>query len=691
MNRDKTLINSIIRCTIAVLLALFFTSNVSTSAARNVTTLSEGWTIRTLSDPRRDATGDAVSLPHTWNAQYIAGTTSYNRETMVYKRALNITREMLQGRVFLLFEGANSVAQVFVNRRSVGEHRGGYTAFCLEITDAVSEGNNALEVWVSNAFRTDVLPISGDFNVYGGLHRPVHLITTAKSCINPVFYASPGVFVRQQKICEKEAAVDVETRLSFTDEMGDFCIKTSILDASGETVCSLSSAVSAECMHQTLQIPKPHLWNGRNAAYLYKVKVQLMRGADVEDEVEESFGLRTVSAERDAGFMLNGRQYDLHGFCRHEDFQGKGSALTAKEYEKDMQIIMESGATAMRLAHYPHGKAFYDLCDRYGILLMTEIPLCGPGGYDFTGYLTTVDENARQTARELVYQNLNHPSIAFWGIFNELLLNDGKRFKAYDDPLPLVREINDIYHTLDSTRLTIIASCMHETDYIGCSDVLAWNKYFNWKSAETAASAYFDGARRATNQPIGCSEYGAAAAFSHHADPRYAEDYDFKSTYHPEEYQAICHEGYWASFRNRPWLVTKFVWQFSDMQSTIRNEGEKAGMNDKGMVSYDRESRKDAFYFYKANWNPEPMLYLTSRRFTNRTHALTDVKAYCNLREATLYVNGKKISTQRPDDIKRIIWHDITLQKGENKIKVVGKNGKKKLADETIWTLKFEH
>ncbi len=184
-----------------ICLALMLMAVMADSAqSRTDVQLNDGWTIRPISDPSPGKQGTLVTLPHTWNANYVKGT-FYNRETMVYTRSLNVSNEMLrEHRVFLRFEGVNSVADVFVNRKTAGQHKGGYTAFCMEVTDLLHEGDNELEVWVGNAFRTDVLPIAGDFNVYGGIHRPVHLLITAKDCISPTDYASSGVYVHQEKV-----------------------------------------------------------------------------------------------------------------------------------------------------------------------------------------------------------------------------------------------------------------------------------------------------------------------------------------------------------------------------------------------------------------------------------------------------------------------------------------------------------
>ena len=657
---------------LAIALSWFLCAN-----AYNEELLDTGWVYRPISDPNPTVKDKKVTLPHTWNAQYTKGT-EYNRETMVYTRQLHVSREQLQGRLFLRFEGVNSVADVFVNRHSVCQHKGGYTAFTLEITDEVREGENTIEVWTSNAFRTDVLPISGDFNVYGGIHRPVHLIVTEKDCISPLFYGSSGVLIHQDKITKERAELTVETHLSLKRNLERLKLRTTITEAEGKVVAQTEIAAMDSVVRQSLSITKPMLWNGRKNPYLYSVKVELMDGLRVVDSRTEQTGLRYFSVDAEKGFFLNGEPYPLCGFNRHEDVEGKGSALAQEDHDRDMQLIMETGATIIRLSHYPQSDYFYRLADREGMVLWSEIPLCGPGGYDFTGYVKNVKDNARQVALEMIYQNFNRPSVCFWGIFNEILVNDG-RFKAWDDPVPFVKELHALYKETDPSRLTTFATCVPQQHYLGCSDLIAWNKYFRRPGNEESVRKFYTQAHETSGgQPVGISEYGDAGSPRQHYDPRYD-----KARTHSETYQCLTHEGYWRAIKDMDFLWCKTIWQFSDMQSSIRHEGDHDGRNDKGMVTYDRQEKKDIYYFYRAQWNPEPMLYITDRRFTDRHHATVDVKVYTNQKDATLYVNGKKIAKQKADDIRRVIFKDVQLSEGDNKIEV--RSGK--LSDECTWTL----
>lgn len=649
--------------------------------------LDKGWGYRPVSDTGLKSSMKQVTVPHTWNANYIPGTRSYNREMMVYRRDLEITPDMKDKRLFLYFEGVNSSATVLVNNKSVGSHKGGYTAFCMEVTDYAKQGINKLEVWVTNAYNPEILPISGDFNIYGGIHRPCHLLVTEQDCISPLFYASPGVFIHQDKVSEKQAQITVETMLSLRGKKQGLKVRTTIEDAKGNIISqNIEQNVTNENVKQPFVIEHPVLWNAKQNPHLYKVIVELLDAGKVIDRVEQRTGLRYFSVDADKGFFLNGKYLDLYGFCLHEEVEGKGSALSAEDHERDMELVKESGATSLRLVHYPHSESIYHLSDENGIVLWTEIPMVGPGGYDFCGFINTdgLKEHARQVLKELVYQKYNHPSICFWGIFNEIRTN-------YDNAEPFARELHELYKEIDPSRLTTLASCDDPKFYQNCSDLMAWNKYIGWygsRNAPETAGNFFDKAKAASNgKPVAISEYGGGANVEHHFSMK-ENDVKPSGQFHPEEGQTYIHEGNWSAFAQRPYMWAKYIWVFADFQSSIRNEGGKPGINDKGLVTYDRKIKKDAFYFYKANWSTEPMIYITSRRFTERPEANVQVKVYSNLRENTLYVNGKKIGKQKSDSLHRVVWQNVTLSKGENRIRVEGKSKAGVIEDTCVWYLK---
>ncbi|MDD6152204.1 MAG: glycoside hydrolase family 2 TIM barrel-domain containing protein [Bacteroidales bacterium] len=668
----------------ATLLALTFLIAGLGAGAREVRSINNGWFIKPLAKNQNRDKYVKVNLPYTWNAEYLKGGTDYNREAYAFRRRINIG-ETKGKRHYLHFEGVNSYCDLFVNGRFITSHKGGYTAFCVEITDFVQPGDNMVELWVSNAFRSDVLPLIGDFVVCGGIHRPCSLIITAEDCITPDFYASPGVLVEQVKVGSKAASFKVRTLVSSSAYEG-LSVRTTISSPDGKQVFSGSAKAASETVIAGV-LENPALWHGRNAPNLYTVCSELLRDGTVVDQVSVTTGFRSLAADPDKGILLNGEPYPVRGFGRHEDVEGRGSALLEADYRTDVALMLETGATAARLTHYPHGEKMYELADSTGLLLWTEIPLCGPGGWQFAGYIGSEELrlSARENLKELVYQKFNHPSICFWGIFNEILYSDGKRYTDYGDPVPFVNELGTLYKELDPSRLTTFATCEDEGPYLGCSDLVAWNKYYGWYEPMSEAEAFFDGIKeKCSPYPFGISEYGAGASLVHHADS-VDLDASAKRAFHPEERQNAVHEQMWSIIKQRPWIWGAFVWNLADFRSNVRREGDTMGMNDKGLVTYDRSVRKDAFYFYKAEWTDEPVLYITSRRHNHRTSPVTGVKVYTNQPKATLYLNGKKVSEKKNDGLSRIEWKEITLAKGDNEIRVI--SGKGKLEDRVVWTL----
>ncbi|MBB2149452.1 glycoside hydrolase family 2 protein [Pedobacter gandavensis] len=628
---------------------------------------------------------ERVNLPHTWNAnEVLEGVAEYKRTSAIYENKLNVPQAWAAKRLFLYFEGANSVATVFVNNKSVGEHKGGYTGFAVEITDYVKPGDNSIAVQVSNAYRLDVIPLHGDFNVYGGLHRPVSLIVTEKNCISPLDYGSSGVYLSQKSVSENSAELEILTKLSLSDAK-NLSLKTSLLDQEGKEVRSITTPVNAgkdAQMKNEMRIQKPHLWNGKADPYLYRVTVALLQDGKVIDQVSQALGFRYYRVDPDKGFFLNGKYLDLYGAGRHEDWSGKGSALTDADHDQDMALMKELGATAARLTHYPHSKHFYDLCDQNGLVLWSEIPFVGPGGYTGTGYVKDpqLEENTKKMLTELIRQNYNHPSVCFWGLFNELKLN-------YDDPQPFIKELAALAKAEDPGRLTTLASNLGSKDFTELTDLMGWNQYFGWYGGRFDEVAKWADQTHKTlaGKPISISEYGAGASPFKHSEALSAPEP--KGRFHPEEWQTAFHEKHWEELKKRPFVWGKFIWVLADFGSAIRIEGDDNGINDKGLVTYDRKIKKDAFYFYKANWNPEPMVYIAERRNTARSKAVTTVKVFSNLPEAELWVNGKRIGKSKKNAMNTMLWDQVKLNKGQNVILVKAKSAAGILEDTCTWEL----
>jgi beta-galactosidase len=614
---------------------------------------------------------DSVTIPHTWNnldgqdgkkaePQFKDG---YYRGPGWYARSVQVLPEWKNKRVFVRFEAASTVAQVYCNGHLLGVHRGSFTAFCFELTRYLRfDGPNELRVRVDNSQFDDVPPLSGDFDVMGGIYRPVHLIVTDPVCISPLDYASPGVYLTTKSVAKDSAWVDVRTVLSssLTDKAREQ-LTVELDDANGKFLQSVGEFfyVNPGTMSPpslSLNIAHPHLWNGRLDPYLYRVVVRVSGNGSHGDEVTQPLGLRTVAITNEEGFLLNGQPYPIHGVNRHQDRRDKGWAMSNADHDEDLKLMLDMGVTAIRLAHYPQSEYVHDLCDRNGILLWNEVSL--------VNVLKDTPEfkaNASQQLHEMILQRCNHPSAAFWGMFNEL------EKKADPIAVPMIGALKAEAKQLDPSRLNVAASCVFGVGFDTVPDWVCYNPYPGWYNGMPAdLTRYIDDRYRENgNKRIGISEYGAGANPFQHQEEPLTKPQPF-GPFHPEEWQASVHEQDWAQIKNNPKLWGSFIWCMFDFASDHREEGGTQGVNDKGMVSEDRKVKKDAYFFYQANWTSAPMLHIAGSRLVNRTNPSVDVKVYSNCPRVELTVNGKSLGPVVPDDCCTFRWEKVQLQPGHN-------------------------
>jgi beta-galactosidase len=632
-----------------------------------------------------DAGWQVVSIPHNWGWENAQQGKDFYHGSSWYRRELDLTLETGK-RYFLRFEAASLVADVYLNGKLLGEHRGGFGAFCFEITKQLSgSGTNLLAVRVSNAWQPDIAPLSGDFSVYGGLYRPVHLIVTGEENFTLTDHASPGVAWLQTSVSKEQAALDVTVQISNgTNKKQVQTLIATVLDANGSLIVSneekitLAPNVTAPYFLRVV-VPQPHLWNGRKDPYLYKAVVELRSADGAVDSVEQPLGLRFYWVDPDKGFFLNGQPYHLHGVDKHQDRQDKGWAVSEADLDEDISLIKEIGATVIRCAHYEHSDYFYSLCDKAGILVWAEIPQVNE-----ISASPEFEEMSRNQLLDLIRQNINHPSIFVWSMFNEL-------WPGRPDPHRELQDLKIAANGEDPTRPTIAATSndgMPQMNKI--PDLLGWNIYPGWYSGwgtKNDFGASLDKRRLDSRHGGFCvSEYGAGANITQHEDnPKQPVP---ASQWHPEEWQNEVHEAAWAAMKQRPFVWGTFAWNMFDFAVSTRHEGGVAGRNDKGLVTYDRKIKKDAFYFYKANWSDEPVLYITSRRFTERTNAVTDVKIYSNAKEVEMLLNGVSQGKRSNGTDGVFIWKNIVLKSGENRIKVKANCNGQILTDSCIWTVK---
>lgn len=665
-----------------VSVVLFMLYGMLMFAQRQDILLNNDWNFR-FSHQVQKGTGVRVDLPHTWNAQdALSGKIDYKRGIGNYEKNLFIRPEWKGKRLFIRFEGVNNIADVFINRRHIGEHRGGYGAFIFEITGKVEYGKeNSILVRVNNGEQLDIMPLVGDFNFYGGIYRDVHLLITDETCISPLDYASPGVRLIQDSVSHRYAKVRAIVDLS-NGSSGNQEVELNVRLLDGQRVVKEGTKnvnlSGNEVMQQelTFEIDQPHLWNGRQDPFLYQAEVTLFRNGQMVDRVTQPLGLRFYRIDPDKGFFLNGKHLPLQGVCRHQDRSEVGNALRPQHHEEDVALMLEMGVNAVRLAHYPQATYFYDLMDKNGIIVWAEIPFVGPGGYNDKGFvdLPAFRANGKEQLKELIRQHYNHPSICVWGLFNELT-------ELGDNPVEYIKELNVLAHQEDTTRPTTSASNqMGDLNFI--TDAIAWNRYDGWYGGTPAdLGKWLD--RMHKDHPeicIAISEYGAGASIYHQQDSLVKTVPT--SWWHPENWQTYYHIENWKTISSRPYVWGSFVWNMFDFGAAHRTEGDRPGINDKGLVTFDRKVRKDAFYFYKANWNrEEPMLYLTGKRNTVRTQRLQTITAFTNLSGAELFVNGKSYGKAIPDSYAILEWKNVELEPGENEIKVVSTNKKLPLSD----------
>ena len=665
-----------------VSVVLFMLYGMSMFAQRQDILLNNDWNFR-FSHQVQKGTEVRVDLPHTWNAQdALSGKIDYKRGIGNYEKNLFIRPEWKGKRLFIRFEGVNNIADVFINRRHIGEHRGGYGAFIFEITGKVEYGKeNSILVRVNNGEQLDIMPLVGDFNFYGGIYRDVHLLITDETCISPLDYASPGVRLIQDSVSHRYAKVRAIVDLS-NGSSGNQEVELNVRLLDGQRVVKEGTKnvnlSGNEVMQQelTFEIDQPHLWNGRQDPFLYQAEVTLFRNGQMVDRVTQPLGLRFYRIDPDKGFFLNGKHLPLQGVCRHQDRSEVGNALRPQHHEEDVALMLEMGVNAVRLAHYPQATYFYDLMDKNGIIVWAEIPFVGPGGYNDKGFvdLPAFRANGKEQLKELIRQHYNHPSICVWGLFNELT-------ELGDNPVEYIKKLNVLAHQEDTTRPTTSASNqMGDLNFI--TDAIAWNRYDGWYGGTPAdLGKWLD--RMHKDHPkicIAISEYGAGASIYHQQDSLVKTVPT--SWWHPENWQTYYHIENWKTISSRPYVWGSFVWNMFDFGAAHRTEGDRPGINDKGLVTFDRKVRKDAFYFYKANWNrEEPMLYLTGKRNTVRTQRLQTITAFTNQAGAELFVTGKSYGKTTPDSYAILEWKNVELQPGENEIKVVSTNKKLPLSD----------
>lgn len=668
----------------------------SAAQAAEVKPLSDGWRFVRSDAPGAEAVAfddkgwTPVSTPHTYNIadSGIGGAKARGEPEGVYYRGpawyrLAVDHAPKPGQRYVLqFDGAALKADVYLNGTKLGTHEGGYAAFRYDVTDKLKAGRNVLAVRVDNARNTRFAPLNGDFNVFGGLYRAVKLVETSDVHVDLSDSGGPGLYGRTEALSAGQAKIAAKV-LVRNDRAAPASVQvvTTILDAKGAVAAQAKGAArlaagQGQAVQQALALKKPKLWEGRRSPYLYRLRTEVRVDGKLVDTAEVPLGVRTVGLDGEGRFLLNGKPYALYGANIQMPTRfGKGPIVSDAEIDEDMRIMAEMGVTALRLAHMQHPQRVYDEADRLGILLTTEVPLI-----DDIDPSDQFRENLVQQMRELITQNVNHPSVALWGIGNELRTSG-------EAPNKLLAALQATAKELDPTRPTTYAHCcLKDDDPIAQhSDTVSYNRYFGWYWTESKDIGPWadDLHARLPKRPIGVSEYGAGASILHQEDPvlrrPVADGY-----WHPEQWQTGFHEVHWRELKKRGFLWSNFIWVGFDFPSFKRNEGDRPAINDKGLVTEDRKVRKDAYYWYQANWSEVPMLHITSSRDLNKRTKHVKVKVYSNQPTVRLRLNGGDWASVAVDD--HIAQWEVDLATGENLVEAQTQAGGKTLSDSVRWT-----
>ncbi len=593
---------------------------------RRVQQLMKDWTFIGQTGKKR-----MIDLPHTWNAlDGQDGGNNYYRGTCVYEKKFNRPEYTEDERVYIQFHGVNASARVILNDKEVCTHDNGYSTFRSDITDILKD-ENILRVEVDNSVNQKIYPQKADFTFYGGIYRDVELMIVSKYHFELDYFGSQGIKV-DVEIEKNKAALKIRSYLDKVSKENKAEVTVKLIDAKDNVVGEASGT------DVLIKLDNPHFWDGVRDPYLYTVKAELMVEGEVKDAVTCKCGIRSFRIDPDKGFFLNGRPYPLRGVSRHQDRKGIGNAISKEQMLEDMEIIREVGANTIRLAHYQHDQYFYDLCDKYGMIVWAEIPYISahmPGGR----------ENTFLQMRELIVQNYNHPSIVTWGISNEITIS-GKHRK---DMLDNHRKLQRLCKELDKSRPTTLAcyamcSPFHPVTKI--SDIVAWNLYLGWYVPGLFLNDLFMKFYHMIypKRCLGYSEYGAEGMPNlHSARPRRGD--------HTEEYQAKYHEYMLKCFDRHPFLWSTYVWNMFDFAADARDQGGEPGMNHKGLVTFDRKIKKDSFYIYKAWWSNEPFVHMCGKRYEYRTENVSDIVVYSNQKAVSLYNNGRLIETKQGEHV----------------------------------------
>lgn len=605
-----------------------------------------------------------VQLPHCFNAfDAVDPDQPYYQGPGWYRVHLELANPFPGGRTLLHFGGAGQKSEVFVYLDRVYRHTGGYDEFSVDITDAATKfvadrksSQVPVAVLCDNSPDLEMIPSGlADFNHYGGLYRPVHLVYMPAASLE-------RVLVDSVLHPDRSGSVSIRARLYNPRALKDpLEISIRVYDAAGQLRFNTTQSTepwNGERELAVFPLPSPELWSPAKPA-LYRCEVTLA-GAHGTTSVAEPFGFRYFEFLDHGPFKLNGERLLLRGTHRHEDHARMGAAETDEIIRQEFRLIKEMGANFIRLGHYQQSRAVLDLCDELGLLVWEEIPWCrgGLGG-------ETYQSQARNMLRAMIDQHRNHPSIILWGLGNE---NDWPGdFPEYDAAKirAFVTELNDMAHRLDPSRKTALRRCDfckdivdvyspsiwpgwysdHYTDYTGRlrkeAETVTHLLHMEW-GAESHARRHSEAADRILTQ----TAIGAGNEFSslggNPGAPAKSGDWS-------ETYACNLFDWYLKEQETMPWLAGAAQWTFKDFATPLRPENPVPHVNQKGLAERDL-TLKEGYYVFQSYWAEKPMVHIYGHSWPVRWGEPREqklVKVYSNCDTAELFLNGVSCGVKR--------------------------------------------
>ncbi|GAA4958557.1 glycoside hydrolase family 2 protein [Algibacter aquimarinus] len=679
-------------------------SDIGEAIQRTKTNINSNWlylenNTKDIDEVLNQNNWKAIDLPHSWNAldatDLVPG---YRRTGSWYKKELDIS--VVSNQIYhLYFEGVNITSEVYVNGKSVGGHIGGYIGFNIDITNAISNGVNEILVYVDNGYDPEIIPSQkSDFFIFGGITRDVWLETYPTQHLSNLKITTPNV---------SNESSDLVAKVNISNSNTDLKIKATLVDVDdNEIKSSVFNIVDNVSEIEFKAIKNIKLWDTDNPN-LYTLKVQLLEGDIVKDEVSDRVGFRWFEFKDYNAFYLNGKRLLLRGTHRHEEHAGVGAAMSNKQHRADMELIKDMGTNFVRLAHYPQDPEIYKACDELGLLVWDELPWCRGGlGND------TWKKNTKGMLKEIIEQNYNHPSVIIWSLGNEMYwLPDFEDGDNTDNMNTYLKELHDYAHDLDPTRKTAIRKYYEGADIVDVFSPSIWSGWYSgsYKSYQKAIDQY-----KAEYPHFLHAEYGGSSHVGRHTENPITGEGKIQADGWEEaivqtDVANIAQIGDWSEnyivdlfdwhlriSENDSTFVGNVQWAFKDFGTPLRPENAIPYMNQKGLV--DRTGKpKDAFYVFKSYWNKtDPFTYIESHTWTERQgpkDLARDISVYSNCPEVELILNGKSLGTKKRNTKEfpaaGLNWN-LKFQEGENKLISIGKTlDGKEVKDELTINYRF--